>query len=142
MEDLGQLKRAKNEDRQKWERAQKAWLAERNINPDWWRCAKCLSRVHIDKEGWECHKCSGTCEQERRESRQIKGEDRAAYPYESAPASFEANCSICAGTAWIDSGNGSWAACPNCNLTTDLQEHNYETDHWDSGGYNVSFSSY
>ena len=141
-EDLGQAKRAKKEDRQKWEHAQKTWLAERNINPNWWRCAKCLSRVNVVEEGWECHRCNTACEPERKASRRHARKADPATPYESTTASFTTMCSTCGGAAWIDNGNGGWAACPNCNLTSGLQEPSYETGSWDSGSYSINFSSY
>ncbi|KAI0152803.1 hypothetical protein GGR57DRAFT_158684 [Xylariaceae sp. FL1272] len=42
-----------------------SWWSERDINPKWWRCARCLQRVDIDKHGFNCSKCNSHCEQDR-----------------------------------------------------------------------------
>jgi hypothetical protein len=115
-EDLGQAKGAKKEDRPKWERAQKAWLAERNINRNWWRCAKCLSRVRAAEEGWECQRCNETCEPERQMTR---GEP-IAFPYDS----FQADCPSC-----------------NCSVTTRSQEQCSDTEPWSDCSYGLMLAT-
>ncbi|KAI0164472.1 hypothetical protein GGR52DRAFT_125098 [Hypoxylon sp. FL1284] len=45
------------------------WWASRNVDPAWWRCAKCLARIPIDTKGFECAKCKTQCEPERRKLR-------------------------------------------------------------------------
>ncbi|KAI1270704.1 hypothetical protein F5Y18DRAFT_19883 [Xylariaceae sp. FL1019] len=42
-----------------------SWWRERDINPKWWRCARCLQRVDIDKHQFSCGKCNSQCEPER-----------------------------------------------------------------------------
>jgi hypothetical protein len=141
-EDLGQAKGAKRENPKKWEQAQKAWLAERNIKPYWWRCAKCLSRVQVREEGWECRKCNMACESERKASRdQMMTEGPTANSYELAAACF-LDCSTCNGTGWTKDGHRGWAACPNCDPTAGLSEPSYYADTWINDNYNISYSSY
>ncbi|KAI2467009.1 hypothetical protein F4781DRAFT_328172 [Annulohypoxylon bovei var. microspora] len=48
------------------------WWDSRNVDPKWWRCAKCLSRISIDSKRFECPKCKTTCEPERRKLRGYK----------------------------------------------------------------------
>ncbi|KAI1462767.1 hypothetical protein F4805DRAFT_452595 [Annulohypoxylon moriforme] len=45
------------------------WWESRIVDPKWWRCAKCLSRIPIDGKHFECAKCKTTCEPERRNLR-------------------------------------------------------------------------
>ncbi|KAI0881755.1 uncharacterized protein GGS22DRAFT_55924 [Annulohypoxylon maeteangense] len=48
------------------------WWNSRNVDPKWWRCAKCLSRIPIDSKRFECANCKTTCEPERRKLRGYK----------------------------------------------------------------------
>ncbi|KAI2624954.1 hypothetical protein GGR54DRAFT_543003 [Hypoxylon sp. NC1633] len=48
------------------------WWKSRNVQPQWWRCAKCLSRIPIDTKGFQCPKCKTTCETQRRNLRGYK----------------------------------------------------------------------
>ncbi|KAI0439314.1 hypothetical protein F4803DRAFT_48592 [Xylaria telfairii] len=41
------------------------WWDSRVINSDWWRCARCLSRVKVGDYGYNCPRCKIPCEQER-----------------------------------------------------------------------------
>lgn len=109
-EDLGQAKGAKTEDRPKWERAQKVWLAERNISSDWWRCAKCLLRVHAAEEGWECQKCNEKCDLERQ---MMRGEPIASL-YDSIQA-------------------GS----PSSSVTVRPQDQCYDIEPWSDCSYDL-----
>ncbi|KAI3326066.1 hypothetical protein HD806DRAFT_433197 [Xylariaceae sp. AK1471] len=43
----------------------KTWWRSRKVNPDWFRCARCLERVSIQKSGYKCPKCKTSCETER-----------------------------------------------------------------------------
>lgn len=42
-----------------------AWLADRWIEPKWWRCSKCLMRIRVAAHGWECPECKVFCERDR-----------------------------------------------------------------------------
>ncbi|CAH0018035.1 unnamed protein product [Clonostachys rhizophaga] len=46
------------------------WLDGRYIPSDWWRCIKCLERIHIEPHGFECPSCKVPCHEKRREKRQ------------------------------------------------------------------------
>ena len=35
------------------------------IQPDWWRCSRCLKRVRVDEHSWTCPTCKGNIEQAR-----------------------------------------------------------------------------
>ncbi|KAI1105104.1 hypothetical protein F4804DRAFT_153195 [Jackrogersella minutella] len=48
------------------------WWKSRKVDPKWWRCPKCLSRISIDNKGFDCAKCKTTCEPERRKLRGYK----------------------------------------------------------------------
>jgi hypothetical protein len=72
-EDLGGSKDREHTPREKWETDQKKWPEEWNIDPKWWRCAKCLTRVNTENDGWECPSCNQLCESERIEHRQDLG---------------------------------------------------------------------
>ncbi|KAI0407590.1 hypothetical protein F4802DRAFT_518312 [Xylaria palmicola] len=41
------------------------WWESRVVNPDWWRCARCLVRVRVDDYGYGCPKCRTSCEADR-----------------------------------------------------------------------------
>ncbi|KAI0474379.1 hypothetical protein F4859DRAFT_88950 [Xylaria cf. heliscus] len=41
------------------------WWDSRQINRDWWRCARCLSRVKVEDCGYTCPRCKISCETER-----------------------------------------------------------------------------
>ncbi|KAI5922759.1 hypothetical protein F4810DRAFT_701637 [Camillea tinctor] len=45
------------------------WWDSRHVDPRWWRCTKCLSRINIESQGFECARCKTTCEAERRKIR-------------------------------------------------------------------------
>lgn len=142
-EDLGHAKRAKNEDRKRWERAQEDWLAERNISPNWWRCVKCLTRARVDVDGWECNKCNGACEPERAQRRQLKREDAVTYSYDSVTYPFETSCLTCNGAVWMDSGHGNLVACTSCGFgATGAQDYYYETEAGDGIAYHNTSSRY
>ncbi|PHH71756.1 hypothetical protein CDD82_6341 [Ophiocordyceps australis] len=46
------------------------WLVDRHVSTSWWRCPKCLKRVHIDRSGYECPNCRTSCQPRRKEVRQ------------------------------------------------------------------------
>ncbi|KAI0420687.1 hypothetical protein F5X98DRAFT_14758 [Xylaria grammica] len=46
-------------------REDRNWWSTRKINPDWWRCARCLGRVKVEEYGYACPMCRMGCETER-----------------------------------------------------------------------------
>lgn len=139
-EDLGQAKRAKKEDVQKWKRAQESWLAERNISANWWRCAKCLSRVRVDHDGWECRRCNGACEQDRITRREGKREhyDYDIGSYNETTDLLPTGCTICSGALWIKGENDNWLSCPTCSTRQD-SEYSYEPEPAEDMTYSMSY---
>jgi hypothetical protein len=57
-------------DKEKYQEEQERWLAERIINAQWWRCAKCLLKRYIAEDGWICPKCTINCEETRIRARE------------------------------------------------------------------------
>jgi hypothetical protein len=137
-EDLGQAKRAKRGDERDWERAQENWLAERKISANWWRCAKCLERVRVDEYAWECGRCNGACEADRAARRQAKREEHSAHTYGDT-ADHSPNCTTCNDTMCIPNPDGSWVACPRCQLRT-APEFSYDHGLGDSLGYDMGYN--
>ncbi|KAI1350672.1 hypothetical protein F5Y01DRAFT_143068 [Xylaria sp. FL0043] len=41
------------------------WWRQRKVNPEWWRCARCLGRVKVEEDGYVCPVCRISCEPER-----------------------------------------------------------------------------
>ncbi|KAE8453999.1 hypothetical protein EG329_007775 [Mollisiaceae sp. DMI_Dod_QoI] len=77
-EDLGCAKGEKKSAKRDWAASQKSWLAERKISCRWWRCARCLIRVQVNRDEWECPTCKASCEQERIEARLKQHRQRAS----------------------------------------------------------------
>ncbi|PHH84629.1 hypothetical protein CDD83_1645 [Cordyceps sp. RAO-2017] len=46
-----------------------SWLGNRQVSSSWWRCSKCLKRVHIERSGYECPNCKTSCQARRKEAR-------------------------------------------------------------------------
>lgn len=46
-----------------------SWLGDRQVSSSWWRCSKCLRRVHVDRSGYECPDCRTCCQPKRKEAR-------------------------------------------------------------------------
>ncbi|OAA39447.1 hypothetical protein NOR_06285 [Metarhizium rileyi] len=49
--------------------ANEEWLEDRRVSSTWWRCSKCLKRIHIHQDGYECPNCKTTCQPKRKEAR-------------------------------------------------------------------------
>ena len=140
-EDIGRAKISKSgktHKQQPSEKAQKTWLEERKIERDWWRCARCLIRININKVGWDCPSCKQACEKERVDriltARSLKSDDETQYDFYHYSA-----CSTCA-TGWVDDGNAGWIPCPNCQIptTTSTEPDYYE---YNSSSYNTYSSA-
>ena len=99
----------------KWFERQKIWLAERRVQPHWWRCPKCLLRVHVAKDGWVCRICKVKCEGDRRTAREKLQEDPNAQ-HSDSKSSHRPYCTICYNTTWVEVTKDPlrWIACPNC----------------------------
>jgi len=121
-EDIGSVKREESlrgDNKHKWHKAQRIWLAERNISYKHWCCAKCLFKNYV-AQGWECSSCKIPCEEERVKIRQKLApgmqqtqththttEDQDAAPY----------CGACNDSRYLDHGN-AYEPCYFCQ--TDL----------------------
>jgi hypothetical protein len=135
-EDLGCAKGGKNMDPAKWEKAQQSWIKERQIDPEWWRCVKCLARVYWREAGWECQtpNCKMPCETERVERRQKLLEPEQSYV---------SDCSNCAGTGWIENMNrDGYVECYLCRPSAPPAENYYYPDQTvDTSNY-TNYQSY
>lgn len=127
-EDIGCAKGEKSsrvKDKQKWQRAQKIWLAERYISHKHWRCNRCLVKNYVT-QGWECSSCKNPCEEDRiRARKQVMGdpaettmEDPAETSTEDGYAAAAPSCGACNGGTWIENEHGGYASCPVCQFTT------------------------
>jgi hypothetical protein len=139
-EDLGQAKRAKKEDGQKWNRSQELWLAERNISFNWWRCAKCLSRVRVEDDGWDCRQCNGACEPERKARRGVKTEHYDIGSYDTTADLLPTDCTICNGAVYIKSEDESWLSCPRCDPRQG-SEYTYDVEPVDDMTYSMNYNT-
>lgn len=82
------------------------------MQPNWWRCSRCLHRVSIKKYAFKCGKCKTDCERER-----------VAWRMENPPKSQTArsgsisNCGKCE-NMWLpddsDPSEELWVSCPTC----------------------------
>lgn len=50
-------------------REDEKWWSTRQVNLDWWRCARCLERVKVEEYNYRCPRCKTGCEQERQHYR-------------------------------------------------------------------------
>ncbi|KAF5023010.1 hypothetical protein F66182_4929 [Fusarium sp. NRRL 66182] len=48
------------------------WLEDRYVPMNWWRCPRCLVRIHVSKSGYECPGCKTSCESKRKEKRRSR----------------------------------------------------------------------
>ncbi|ATZ53269.1 hypothetical protein BCIN_09g01430 [Botrytis cinerea B05.10] len=134
-EDIGTAKQPKNtKDPEKLEALQQAWLEERQIDPRWWRCRKCLRRVYVDTNGYKCVTCNEECAQERIEAREQKkrggDRDRIYRSDETMDMMYAAQCTSCNGSNWIsDGGFGEEHSVP-CPICVPSEEINYEDVEW------------
>jgi hypothetical protein len=159
-EDIGCAKGEKQLDKKKWIKRQEAWIEERKIVADWWRCPKCLHRVHIAESDYKCQICTTTCDQERKDrmdavrtveaTRQKPtpqapttsnsiGLENSKYGYTAAApvaaTTYGANCASCGDFGWIwNEREGTYDGCLCQQL---LQQSVCKIDdHWNSGDGN------
>ncbi|KAF4633012.1 hypothetical protein G7Y89_g5111 [Cudoniella acicularis] len=92
-------------------------------------------RVVVGVDGWQCPGCKRDCEAHRREARKIKAEyedGRIAQP------GFEAPCSVCDGSTWIENPMGGWEVCPRCQVeqtaASSATTTQYSTTQYATGG--------
>lgn len=146
-------------DEKKWVKLQAAWIKERKIVASWWRCPKCLQRVHIAVSGYTCLSCNHPCDGEREErienfrarasrTREIVAPAGASdgvapedvqYGYNPSVSAdtttmYLSNCVDCNDSGYIvNTGSaGGWIACPACQPTVE-QQYKVDTP-WDDGG--------
>lgn len=164
-EDLGSMRKERNFDSKQWLKRQDAWIAERKIVADWWRCPKCLQRVQIAGSGYECQPCKYPCDRERADRINIVRTkapsvaltvsdsgmediqyDTAAgaiatYTTNYSTSNATINCSSCNDSAyiWNESNGGSWDLCAACQSSLE-QTYKYE-DVWSHGGGSYASNS-
>jgi len=122
-EDIGAAKAQKNLDSKQFLKIQETWKNERKISANWWRCARCLTKVYVDPNGWGCPGCKSPCETERITSRQRLSEN-AEQDTEFSLTSSDAQvtsydtsaCSYCGGTGWVANYFGG-GACSSCQTS-------------------------
>ncbi|KAF7898226.1 hypothetical protein EAF00_004672 [Botryotinia globosa] len=138
-EDIGTAKQPKKtKDPKKLESLQQAWLEERQIDPRWWRCRKCLRRVYVDANGYKCVNCNEECGKERIEAREQKKLDgdreKMYYLGERADMMYAAQCTSCNGSMWIsDVGFGEEHSVP-CPICMPSEEISYVDVEWQEEG--------
>jgi len=124
-EDIGCCRGEKSsggKDKLKWQKAQRLWVAERNIEYKYWRCAKCLVKNYVEQQGWECSSCKSPCEEDRVRARQKLGpgmqtpEDHSEVTMVDGAQYAAPYCSTCHGNSYVDYGYGP-SACPDCQPT-------------------------
>lgn len=129
-EDIGSAKGEKQtHDRKKWLQRQEQWLRERLIHPNWWRCARCLVRVHVAQEEWACPQCKTLCEPERKKARSARPAlEKQSTSSTAAPAvPIGPTCSNCNGSSWVED-MAEWVACPSCQLA--FEPSDYDGTDW------------
>jgi len=92
------------------------------LNLNWWRCSKCLQRVHVSPNGYTCPTCNLACEPERTAFREKARRETARNPTSdtSGLGSAQTNyivttCGQCENTWLPDENNESlWISCPRC----------------------------
>ena len=127
---------------------QKAWIAERKIFLDRWRCPKCLHRIMIDEHGYNCNICNHTCDRERADRIKAIRARTTAGPFGSTGmedvrynpttgpttmlSSQKLNCFTCQGANYIwDESSVSFNLCPTCRPPIDQY---YEDEEFFEGG--------
>ncbi|KAH8820935.1 hypothetical protein F5884DRAFT_661509 [Xylogone sp. PMI_703] len=131
-EDLGSYKKPKDAN---WPEKQREWLSERKLNPNWWRCSRCLIRVQLKDYFYQCSTCKHSCSEDRIKHREevfgINGTTSApsaqwqvsTMPYQQPV------CMLCGGAGWITLNTGQ---TQNCSC----QQYTYDDGTWDNTEYN------
>jgi hypothetical protein len=106
-------------DEQKWQQAQKKWLAERAISSKHWRCSWCLVKNYVAEVGWECSSCKTPCEEDRSRIRLEADQPADVIMQDSKVAGLNGYyCSTCNGSPWVEDGWGAASvACPICSAS-------------------------
>ncbi len=117
-EDIGCAKGGPK-DEQKWQQAQKKWLAERAISSKHWRCSWCLVKNYVAEVGWECSSCKTPCEEDRSRIRLEADQPADVIMQDSKVAGLNGYyCSTCNGSPWVEDGWGAASvACPICSAS-------------------------
>lgn len=147
-EDIGTAKQPKNaKDPKAIQALQQTWLEERQIDPRWWRCGRCLQRVYVDTHSYKCITCNEECAQERIEAREQKkhgmGKERVSFSEKNLPMTYAAQCTSCNGSMWITDSDsvfaeGNSVPCPICLPSGEIV---YEDAEWDGDRFGTSYEA-
>ncbi|KAF7861507.1 hypothetical protein EAF04_008070 [Stromatinia cepivora] len=136
-EDIGTAKKPKNAKDPTIQALQQAWLEERQIDPRWWRCRRCLQRVYVETNGYKCTTCNEECEKERIEAREQKKHEMERERTQNSEQdmtmtmTYTAQCTSCNGSTWVTDnvfGEGNSVPCPICMPSGEIV---YEDAEWD-----------
>lgn len=142
-EDIGYAKGLKSLERAKWEKAQETWLKERNIEPEWWRCVRCLTRIYWKDGGWECGICKMPCEKERIGRRQNYQQPEQSQKFVEPEPNFASSCAACNGIGWVENMNREWERCYICSTPVQATENYYfPNQSMDTCNYDANYSPY
>lgn len=134
-EDIGTATQPRNASPKQIQALQQAWLEERQIDPRWWRCKRCLQRVYVETHGYKCITCNEECAKERIEAREQKKRElereRTQYSEQDMNMTYAAQCTNCNGSMWITDdvfGGGNSVPCPICVPSGEIV---YEDAEWE-----------
>ncbi|KAL3424231.1 C2H2 finger domain containing protein [Phlyctema vagabunda] len=145
------------------EESQAAWWAERKNVQSWWRCTKCLHKVHIAKDGFMCSECNTPCESNRAAAREqmakpspqeyeakvvekteqdpnYESDDETgliAHDSHANMVRYHQTCPTCNGVGWVSSIDQGSIPCQACNYTPTMS-----FDDQPSGGYDYDYRPY
>ncbi|CAD6444705.1 dedf643d-e780-4689-a075-725ca4ab91fb [Sclerotinia trifoliorum] len=146
-EDIGTAKQPKHaKDLKTIQALRQAWLQERQIDPRWWRCRRCLQRVYVDTHGYKCITCNEECTEERIKAREQKKhemeKEKTQYPEQDLSMTHGGQCTSCNGSMWITDSvfaEGNSVPCPICLPSGEIV---YEEAEWDGDDINRFDTSY
>lgn len=135
-EDIGTARQPKkSQDLNKLQADQQSWLEERQIDPRWWRCKRCLQRVYVEVHGYKCTTCNEECAKDRIEAREQKrqesGSEQTQYSEQDMDLTYTTQCTSCNGSMWIMGdafGSEGSVPCPICMPSGELV---YEDADWE-----------
>ncbi|KAE9378203.1 hypothetical protein N431DRAFT_174978 [Stipitochalara longipes BDJ] len=139
-EDIGAAKGEKlsgERNKQKWQKAQKIWLAERNISHRYWRCAKCLVKNYVIQQGFECSSCKNLCEEDRANVRRKLASERQTPEDPSEITIADTTqyaapyCGTCNDSTYLDNGNGAYVPCHVCQPAPVQVQYPYASSYGD-----------
>lgn len=110
-EDFGNPRGYNKMSKEKLDEARRQWLMGQHQSRKWWRCEKCLRRIHVAENGWRCQPCGIQCENDRRKLREERLEPQSLKPDLEQSCRCERESGY---LGWVDGGQGEWVECPNC----------------------------